>query len=288
MNVYLNEPMEPEALAELMTFANVFTPDKYDLNEEYDVVYTKLRPVKLSEKQCDYVACPCTNTAHIEVGEGVKVISLDETWRATEGRNVTATAELAWAMYMSLMRKIIPAHEHVMDGGWDREPFRGNEIANKAALVIGFGRIGKKIRHYAQAFGMATRGYDPPIGATVTLASLIPHADVIFICCTSNASTKNLIGAKEFKLMKPNAILINTARSEIVEPKALHNALKAKVIAGAALDVMESYDFYEWLNLASYADSNDNLIITPHIGGNTHESRLATDMYIVKKLKELL
>jgi len=88
--------------------------------------------------------------------------------------------------------------------------------------------------------------------------------------------------------MKPNAILINTARSEIVEPNSLLRTLQNKSIGGAGLDVMESYGFHDWLNLEIYAEENDNLIITPHIGGNTQESRLATDMFLVRKLKELL
>lgn len=156
------------------------------------------------------------------------------------------------------------------------------EIETSQLLVIGFGRIGTQVTRRALAFGMVVHVYDPYIpdraiqdqAAQVVrnLHDALPQMDVVSVHCPLNEKTKNLIGNHELSLMKPNALLINTARGGIVDEAALHDTLTQGGIAGAGIDVFVTEPTNPSLNLLEL----ENVVVSPHCAGITVESSART------------
>jgi D-3-phosphoglycerate dehydrogenase len=156
------------------------------------------------------------------------------------------------------------------------------EIETSQLLVIGFGRIGTQVTRRALAFGMVVHVYDPYVpdraiqdqAAQVVrnLHDALPQMDVVSVHCPLNEKTKNLIGSHELSLMKPNALLINTARGGIVDEAALHDTLTQGGIAGAGIDVFVTEPTNPSLNLLEL----ENVVVSPHCAGVTVESSART------------
>jgi D-3-phosphoglycerate dehydrogenase len=156
------------------------------------------------------------------------------------------------------------------------------EIETSQLLVIGFGRIGTQVTRRALAFGMVVHVYDPYVpdraiqdqAAQVVrnLHDALPQMDVVSVHCPLNEKTKNLIGNHELSLMKPNALLINTARGGIVDEAALHDTLTQGGIAGAGIDVFVTEPTNPSLNLLEL----ENVVVSPHCAGVTVESSART------------
>ena len=157
-----------------------------------------------------------------------------------------------------------------------------HEIETGQLLVIGFGRIGTQVTRRALAFGMAVHVYDPYVpdqqiqdqSAHVAhnLHGVLPNMDIVSIHCPLNEETKSLISEPEFAIMKPNALLINTARGGIVNEAALHKALNQGAIAGAGIDVFVTEPTNPTLDLLQL----DNVVVSPHCAGVTVESSART------------
>lgn len=191
-----------------------------------------------------------------------------------------ATAELAWALLLATARNIIPSDAFNRKGlfdGWDPKGFLGLPITNRTLGVIGAGRIGKAFAEMATGFKMKIL-YNSPSrkpqfevvsnGKHVSLETIMKESDFIAIHCPYSEATHHLIGEKELSLMKPMAVLINTARGPIVDEKALYNVLKERKIFGAGLDVYEK----EPIMYPGLIDL-ENVVLCPHIGSSTFESR---------------
>ena len=156
------------------------------------------------------------------------------------------------------------------------------EIETSQLLVIGFGRIGTQVTRRALAFGMVVHVYDPYVpdraiqdqAAQVVrnLHDALPQMDIVSVHCPLNEKTKNLIGSHELSLMKPNALLINTARGGIVDEAALHDTLTQGGIAGAGIDVFVTEPTNPSLNLLEL----ENVVVSPHCAGITVESSART------------
>jgi len=156
------------------------------------------------------------------------------------------------------------------------------EIETSELLVIGFGRIGTQVTRRALAFGMAVHVYDPYVPDSViedqgayfvrNLHDALPQIDVVSVHCPLNEDTKHLIGSYELSLMKPSALLINTARGGIVDETALHSVLLQKKIAGAGIDVFVTEPTNPSLNLLEL----ENVVVSPHCAGVTVESSART------------
>ena len=251
-------------------------------------------------KRLKFIVTPTTGLTHIDENfaekVGIKVLSLrGEVEFLTD---VSATAELAWGAMLALIRKIPSACNSVTGGEWKRDDFYGVELSGKTIGIIGFGRLGKKIANYANAFNMRVTACDPkPDHCTsvefVTLSELIKNSDFISINVDLNPTTIGLLGEKEFNIMKTGAFLINTARGEVIDESVMLDHLQSRRLAGAAIDVMidEKSQDSSWLTkspLIDYAKKHDNLIITPHIGGVTKESVEKTNGFIIAKLAKYL
>ena len=196
------------------------------------------------------------------------------------GRNANAVAELAVGLMICALRHIPKTFHLIESRQWDRVPwdiagntsfktFDGFELTGKTVGFIGYGAIARRVRHLLSGFDVNVLAYDPYIEQwpedvkSVGLEDLFKTADVISIHTKLTDTTRGMINADLFKLMKPTAVFINTARGALVNEEDLYQALKSKTFACAAIDVQ--------INEPMKHDSNllelDNIIMTPHIGG---------------------
>lgn len=198
----------------------------------------------------------------------------------TPGVLTETTADLAWALLMAAARRIVEADRYTREGkwnGWGPLLFLGSEIHGKTLGIIGMGRIGKAVARRAKGFGMpilytsshSYKDIEEEVSAKkVPLEELLQNSDFISLHCPLTPETTHLIGSKQLSSMKKSAILINTSRGPIVDEKALFDALKHKLIAGAGLDVFE-----EEPKILEGLCRLDNVVVTPHIGSATLETR---------------
>ena len=196
----------------------------------------------------------------------------------TPSANIISAAEHSLAMIMSLARMIPWAHASVHKGEWKRNKFTGIELYGKTLGIIGVGRVGGEIAKRAKSFNMNMLGYDPYLPKEVaddlsvkltTLEDVLKNSDIMTIHTPLLPETKNMISMPQFKMMKRNALLVNVARGGIVNEDDLYNALKEKVIAGAAFDVFVDEPLKEGCRLLEL----DNLVMTPHLGASTVEAQ---------------
>lgn len=193
-----------------------------------------------------------------------------------------ATAELAITLMLSLLRRVTEGDRFVRS----REPWRfslefmlGEGIDGKVLAVVGPGRIGRETARLAVALGMRVL----LVGRNDDLAAALAEADVVSLHCPLTPETRHLIGDEALSAMKPTAVLVNTARGAVVDEAALSRALHAGRIAGAALDVFEHEPDVTESLLAL-----ENVILSPHLGSATRETRIAMGMLCVEALRAVL
>ena len=162
------------------------------------------------------------------------------------------TSDFAFALLMAVARRVVEADYFTRSGkykGWEIDMMLGHDVHDATLGIIGIGRIGRGVAHRAKGFNMRVLYYDPnpllpeaeqQLGVTrVDLGRLLAESDFISVHVPLTKDTQHMISAVQFGTMKPNAILINTSRGPVVDEAALVEALKAKKIAGAGLDVYE-------------------------------------------------
>jgi D-3-phosphoglycerate dehydrogenase len=189
------------------------------------------------------------------------------------GRN--ATVELAWGLILSLARQL-PAQAMAMrQGGWQRQV--GHSLADRTLGLLGLGRLGRRMVPVARAFEMRVIAWSPNLTAEAAAAAgaervareaLFAQSDVLSLHLVLGARSRGIVGPAELALMRPSAWLVNTARGPLVDGAALLEALRARRIAGAALDV---YDV-EPLPDDDPLRGLDNVILTPHLGYAVRET----------------
>lgn len=192
-----------------------------------------------------------------------------------------ATADLTWALILGIARRIVEADHFVREGkftGWLPHLFIGNMVYGKKLGIIGMGRIGSAVCQRAKGFNMKVYYYNRnPLpkekeqeynAQYVDLETLLKECDYITIHAPLNEESYHLIGREELHLMKKDAYLINTSRGPIIDEQALYEHLKEGKIAGAALDVYEHEP-----KIVEGLLALDNVILLPHIGSATYETR---------------
>jgi glyoxylate reductase len=189
-----------------------------------------------------------------------------------------ATADLTWALILGAMRRIVEGDRLVRRGGWKGSPLDfmlGTEVRGKQLGIVGFGRIGRAVAGRAPAFGMRvaymSRSPQSVDGAEpMPLDRLLATSDVVSLHCPLTEDTRHLINHAALARMKRTAYLINASRGPVVDEAALAWALKNRILAGAALDVYEAEPTVhpDLLTL-------ENVVLSPHIGSATSETRLA-------------
>jgi D-3-phosphoglycerate dehydrogenase / 2-oxoglutarate reductase len=308
VKVLMAEPdrFSPRALAMLGQFAEVrLAAGDYDSLMAgagwADVLWVRLRhhidaQVLAAAPGLRAIVSPTTGLNHIDLNEaarrGVEVLSLRGETEFL--RNVRATAELTIGLMLALLRRLPSAMAHVQDGGWDRDRFRGNELAGMTVGIAGYGRLGTLVARYLQAFDANVLVADPAVspaalapGLTlVTLDRLLAESSLISLHVNLSPETEGMIGAAEFGKMKTGAWFVNTARGELVDEPALISALESGQLSGAAVDVLCGEQTRPGLQpLVALAQRRENLLITPHIGGCTVESMEKTELFMTNKLE---
>ena len=271
--------------------------------EEFDVIWVRLamridRDSIPAEPRCRILASPVTGLDQIDVatcGErGIRVVSLrGETDFLKE---IRATSELTIALALALMRNLMPASRSVNAGKWDRDRFRGGELYGKTVGLVGVGRVGTLVAGYLKAFGATVVGYDPRpdypndiAGQVATLHELLACSDLVCLLPSYSKSTRHLIGVAEFASMREGAYLINTSRGGVIQEQALLESLRTGRLAGAALDVLDGEPQVDADHpVIQYARDHANLIVVPHIGGNTQESFEKTEVFLASRVVDAL
>lgn len=199
------------------------------------------------------------------------------------GYCTNSVVEHVFAVLLSLAHSIGRYNQSVRAGDWQKAVdfcmlgFPLRELSAMTIGIVGYGELGKGVARVAKAFGMSVQiarrpGQQQDTGdGRVAIDELLRSCDVVSLHCPLTSDTRGLIGARELKLMKPDAILINTARGGLVDSAALVAALEKKVIAAAAIDVLSHEPPVNGDPLLDYR--GENLIVTPHIAWATVEAR---------------
>ena len=263
----LNEQMSREEILRLLP--------------EYDVLLSIFHSHDLVDKEI------------IDAGSKLKLISnygvgynnIDVQYAREKGIAVTntphsvnnPTAELAMALMLSAARRVSECNLRIRkekESMWGTMKNLGFSLDGKTLGIIGMGNIGRNVARKAEAFGMNVIYYNRRTEVAgyqrTDLETLLRISDFITLHTPLTAETRHLIDIREFSLMKPTAILVNTARGAVINEKALVEALRSRVIAGAALDVFEDEP-----HITEALYGFDNVVLTPHIGTGTIDTRIA-------------
>ena len=223
-------------------------------------------------------------------GNGVDHIDLDAARRRgilvtnTPGVLTEDTADMTMALVLAVMRRLVEGARLVRAGeweGWSPTSMLGHRPGGKRLAILGMGRIGSALARRARGFGMSIHYHNrrrlPPeveaeLGATwwEGLDQMLGQADVLSINCPHTPATFHLLSARRLALLRPHAVLVNTARGEVVDEAALLRALERREIAGAGLDVYARAPEFDRRLLAL-----DNVVCLPHMGSATLEGRIA-------------
>ncbi|MFQ5951256.1 MAG: D-2-hydroxyacid dehydrogenase [Candidatus Geothermarchaeales archaeon] len=203
-----------------------------------------------------------------------------------------SVAELTIGLLIALARGIVRGDRSMKGGAWLKEELMGVELSGKTLGIVGFGRIGRRTCELAVKIGMRVMAYEIlEIGREyldrgvrqVTLEELLANSDFITLHVPLTKDTRHLIDAEALRKTKPRAYLVNVARGEVVDPKALEEALRTGRLAGSAIDVYE----VEPPSRASLIGL-DGVLATPHIGAQTRDAQRKASVIVCDKLLEIL
>ena len=245
----------------------------------------KLRAIARAGVGVDNIDCEVATT------RGILVMNTAEA-------STLSTAEHALALMMSLARKIPQAHAALKGGQLEwkkRSVYQGTQLAGKTLGVVGMGRIGRTVASRALAFEMNVLGFDPFFTSPTALDGKVKmvkdfdeflrQLDVITFHVPGGESTRHLLNRERlFGVCKPNLLVINDSRGEVVDEFALADALKEKKVAGAALDVYQAEPPQKDHPLFGL----DNAVLTPHLGASTDEAQTAVSVDACKAIMAYL
>ena len=263
------------------------------LGLHFDVDFMKACP------SLRWIITPTTGLNHIDLVEaqkrGIAVLSLKGETELLD--RIKSTAEHTWGLLLMLARNLGGATEDIKGGHWRGEPFLATELDGKTLGILGLGRLGRIVAGYANAFGMKVQAYDPdpqaihrcsqPVVA-VSENVLFATSDILSLHIPSTIENAKYLDESRIAQMPEHALLINTARGEVVDEAALLNALKENRIKGAAIDVLDGDSAWAEMipgrnAMIEYAREHNNLLITPHMGGYGKESIERTREFMVEK-----
>lgn len=202
---------------------------------------------------------------------------------SAEASTIT-TAEHAFALMIAMLRNIGPAYKTMTEGGWDRNKFKGRQLAGKTLGVVGFGRIGRTLAERALAFGMEVKAYDPFINVETMLdgqvkmfsdfKAMLPDVDILSFHVPLNDATRGMLNKQTFALCRKGVFVVNASRGGVIDEDDLVEAVESGQCGGAAMDVFieeppaEDHPFRH----------NPKILTTPHLGASTAEAQVAVSM----------
>ena len=290
---------------ELLTSEGIDFDVKIGLSEEelaaiigqYDAMAVR-SGVKATAK---VLANPGKLKAIARAGVGVDNIDLDAATAKgvlvlnTAAASTLSTAEHALALMFALARKVPAAHAHVAGGGWKRGDYKGTQLAGKTLGVVGLGRIGQTVATRALALEMTVLGFDPfftgesALDGKVKLLrdfdDFLSKVDVITFHVPGTEQTHHLLNRHRlFNVARPNLLVVNDSRGEVIDEYAVADAIREKKIAGAAIDVFETEPPAKDHPLLGL----ENVVLTPHLGASTDEAQQAVAFEACKALAAYL
>lgn len=212
------------------------------------------------------------------------------------GANSQSVAEHTMALILGLFRNLLPAATALAGGKWEKKGYTASELHGKTIGIVGFGHVGSLVAKLAAGFGMKlvvstrteteekekmVRGFN---GSLVSLDHLLKESDVVTIHVPRSSETEALIGKKELALMKKTSYLVNCSRGTVVDEKALVEALTSQQLAGAALDVFAT----EPLPADSPLLKLKNVILTPHVAGQSREAKERASLAVAQAVADCL
>lgn len=254
----------------------------------------KLTRSVLENVKCKYIVCAATGLDHIDLKAcldyNIEVISLKGEFKFL--KEVRATAEHTLGLLLTLIRKSKKAYTHTELGEWNRYLFQGTELYKKKVGILGLGRLGKIMADYYAVLGMEVYYYDTETQPEYaqkykkenSIKELLSTVDVLSIHLPYNEQTHFILNKDNLNLLHDRAVIVNTARGGLVNEKDLLELLITSKIAGYATDVLWGEPNIDKHPLIQYAKLNNNIVITPHIGGNTFESIEKTETFVLNKL----
>lgn len=260
-----------------------------------DVHFIGLRSrTQLTEKVLDAanklvaIGCFCIGTNQVELEaaqiRGIPVFNAPFS-------NTRSVAELVLGEILLLLRGIPEKNAKCHRGVWEKLANRSVEARGKKLGIIGYGHIGTQLGIIAESIGMKVYYYDIEnklsLGNAIQVPSMVEllnMSDIISLHVPETASTKDMIGAEQLRMMKPGAILINAARGSVVDIDALADVIKSGHLSGAAIDVFPIEPKSNDEEFQSPLRGLENVILTPHIGGTTHEAQENIGLEVANKL----
>lgn len=238
-----------------------------------------------------------TGMNHIDIqycaNHNINIYSLTNDYELIN--ELPSTAELSFGLMLAMLRKIPTANQHVANYNWDYTKFIGRQIKDLNIGIIGYGRLGKLMFKYCDAFGANVKIYDPYVTSELddrfrlnytcnSLRKLIEHSDVISIHVHVSNETKYMINKQILGYSKKKPYIINTSRGEIVNEDDIVSALDENLILGYATDVIENeFDDISNSPILRAMNSGKNILITPHVGGMTWEGQKKAYEWAINK-----
>ena len=242
----------------------------------------KLKAISTYSVGFDHIDISCAKRKNIKIGYTPEVLT-------------DATADLTISLILDLLRRLTEGDRIIREGGWRQiygaYDYVGVDLSGKTLGILGLGRIGQAVAKRAHPFGMKiiyhnrhrlSLSQEKKLHVkSVSLNELFTKSDVLSIHVPYTKETHQFVNMKFFKKMKRTSFLINTARGKIIKEKDLTSALKQKIISGAALDVFEKEPISKTHPLTKIS----NVVLTPHIGSSTEETRKKMAKITIKNLK---
>ena len=291
--IYVSDPVHDDVLTELRELGEIhlgYGPAAVTYQQVQHTVDAVLLRGEVFDRE------KIANSPRLKIiarhGVGFDNVDLDaasdaDVWvTTTPGRNSRAVAEHVFALTLALARKIPTAAGRTRTGSWSesKAELTGFELHGRTLGLLGLGSIGSLVLQIARGFGMRVLVTDPVLDSAqvaaldarkVELDDLLAGSDVLSLHLPLTPTTRHIIDAAALAALRPGAVLVNTSRGGLVDEAALVDALRSGHLAGAALDVLEAeaVDMKNPLpHNAVPIDALDNLIVTPHVAGQTEES----------------
>ena len=291
-----------KSIGEVTCLENPELDDVLNIISDFDALYTNPNKSnvfigkEIMEKgvSLKVICTASTGTNHIDkdfaCSKKITIISLTEE-RALINK-ISSTAELAFALMISALRNVPESFDSVKKGEWNYEPYIGRQLDHLTVGVIGFGRLGGYFAHYCQAFGSRILIYDPYKVVKnegyeqVDLKVLLKESDIISLHVHVNDETTGMVDDSWFSQMKPNTLIVNSARGDVCNEAQLINFLKKNPGAKYATDVIAN----EIVNkndsiIIEYSKKSSQILVTPHIGGMTREGQMLAYNHAAKLLE---